>query len=323
LCKAQVKKSGNFQEAHLARVLVTGGAGFVGSHIVDGLLAKGHEVLVVDDLSSGTRANLSDNVDIVETSVEDDTFLEVAKSYRPDVISHLAAQASVPVSMSDPNLDARVNIIGGLNVIRGAIEAECEQVVYVNTGGALYGEPEYLPCDEDHPIRPISAYGLSKWTSECYFRTMLPDSIPLKVLRPANIYGPRQDPHGESGVIAIFLRKMLRGDQVTINGDGEHTRDYVFVGDVVEAHETAMKHGESFVANIGTGEGTSVNEIFLHLQKVTGYSEPAIHGPPRPGDVRHIALDASRAKRVLGWEPKVGLIEGLKMTAESMRNADE
>ena len=306
----------------MARVLVTGGAGFVGSHVVDGLLAEGHEVLVVDDLSSGTHANLSANVDIVETSVVDDAFLEVAKSYSPDVISHLAAQASVPVSMSDPNLDARVNILGGLNVVRAAIEADCEQVIYVNTGGALYGEPEYLPCDEDHPIRPISAYGLSKWTSECYFRTMLPDSISLKVLRPANIYGPRQDPHGESGVIAIFARRMLKGDPVTINGDGEHTRDYVFVGDVVAAHEMAMNHGDSFVANIGTGEGTSVNEVFRHLQRVTGYREPAIYGPPRPGDVRHIALDASRAKQVLGWEPKVDLVEGLKMTAASMRNAD-
>ena len=307
----------------MARVLVTGGAGFVGSHIVDGLLENGHDVLVVDDLSTGARSNLPADAEFVNQDVADDGFVGVVKSFSPDVISHLAAQASVPVSMSDPNLDARVNIMGGLNVIRAAIEADCGQVIYVNTGGALYGEPEYLPCDEDHPIRPISAYGLSKWTSECYFRTMLPDSIPLKVLRPANIYGPRQDPHGESGVIAIFTRKMLRGDQVTINGDGEHTRDYVYVSDVVEAHEMAMNHSESFVANIGTGEGTSVNDIFLHLQKVTGYSESAIYGPPRPGDVRHIALDPSRARRMLGWEPKVGLLEGLEKTATSMRNADE
>ena len=307
----------------MARVLLTGGAGFVGSHVVDGLLENGHDVLVVDDLSTGTRSNLPTDAEFVDQDVADDGFVGVVKSFSPDVISHLAAQASVPVSMSDPDLDARVNIMGGLNVIRAAIEADCEQVVYVNTGGALYGEPEYLPCDEDHPIRPISAYGLSKWTSECYFRTMLPDSIPLKVLRPANIYGPRQDPHGESGVIAIFTRRMLRGDQVTINGDGEHTRDYVYVGDIVEAHETAMNHGESLVANIGTGVGTSVNDIFLHLQRVTGYSEPAIYGPPRPGDVRHIALDPSRARRVLNWEPKVGLLEGLKMTAASMRNFDD
>ena len=286
-------------------------------------MENGHEVLVVDDLSTGTRSNLSSHVEFACLEVADDNFVNLVKSFRPEVISHLAAQASVPVSVSDPIRDARVNIMGGLNVLRAAMETDCEQVLYISTGGALYGEPDYLPCDEEHPIRPISAYGLSKWTSECYFRIILPDSIPLKVLRLANPYGPRQNPHGESGVVAIFLRRMLNGEPVTINGDGEHTRDYFYVGDVAEAHEMAMNHDESLVANIGTGEGTSVNDIFLHLQKVTGYSEPAIYGPPRPGDVRHIALDASRARRVLGWEPKVGLMEGLEMTAASMRNADE
>lgn len=307
----------------MSRVLVTGGAGFVGSHVVDGLLARGHDVLVIDDLSSGTRSNLSPNVEFVDLDVADETLVDVAKAFRPDVISHLAAQASVPVSMSNPGLDARVNILGGLNVLRAAMESDCEQVVYFNTGGALYGEPEYLPCDEDHPIRPISAYGLSKWTSECYFRTMLPDSIPLKVLRPANIYGPRQDPHGESGVIAIFARRMSKVEQVTINGDGEHTRDYVYVGDVVEAHDLAMSHDGSFVANIGTGMGTSVNEVFRHLQKATGNVALPEYGPPRPGDVRHIALESSRAKLLLGWEPKVGLSEGLEKTVAFMRNADD
>ena len=307
----------------MSRVLVTGGAGFVGSHIVDGLLARGHDVLVVDDLSSGARSNLSPDAELVDLDVADEALVGVAKAFRPDVISHLAAQASVPVSMANPALDARVNILGGLNVLRAAMETDCGQVVYVNTGGALYGEPEYLPCDEDHPIRPISAYGLSKWTSECYFRTLLPDSIPLKVLRLANIYGPRQDPHGESGVIAIFARRMLKGEQVTINGDGEHTRDYVYVGDVAEAHDLAMSREDSFVANIGTGVGTSVNEVFRHLQKVTENDSPPEYGPPRPGDIRHIALESSRAKILLGWEPKVGLIEGLERTVASMRNADD
>lgn len=307
----------------MARVLVTGGAGFVGSHVVDGLLARGHDVLVVDDLSTGTRSNLPPHVELIDHGVEKDSFVSLAKSFGPDVISHLAAQPSVPVSMSDPMLDARVNILGGLNVLRAAMETDCGQVVYVNTGGALYGEPQYLPCDEDHPIRPISGYALSKWTSECYFRMMLPDSIPLKVLRAANIYGPRQNPHGESGVIAIFLRRMLHGDPVTINGDGEHTRDYVYVGDVVEAHETAMNHNESLIVNIGTGEGTSVNEVFRHLQGVTGNRRPPVYGEPRPGDVRHITLDPSRAKRILGWEPREGLAEGLEKTAAYMRDSDD
>ena len=220
-------------------------------------------------------------------------------------------------------MDARVNILGGLNVLQAAKEADCEQVLYINTGGALYGDPDYLPCDEDHPIRPISGYALSKWTSECYFRMLLPDSIPLKVLRAANIYGPRQNPHGESGVISIFIRRMLDGGQVTINGDGEHTRDYVYVGDVVEAHEMAMNYNESVVVNIGTGVGTSVNEVFRLLQRVTGNSAPPIYGAPRPGDVRHITLDPSRAKRILGWEPRVELIDGLKETLASMRDADD
>ena len=239
----------------MAKVLVTGGAGFIGSHVVDGLVAEGHEVLVVDNLSTGRASNLSPDVKLVELDVFDDEFVSLAKSFNPSVISHLAAQASVPVSMSDPILDARVNILGGLNVVRAAAEVGCEQVIYINTGGALYGEPEYLPCDEDHPIRPISGYALSKWTSECYFRMMLPESILLKALRFANIYGPRQDPHGESGVIAIFARKMLNGETVHIFGDGKNTRDYLYIDDFVEAHDMALNHCKSLVANIGTGGG--------------------------------------------------------------------
>ena len=221
------------------RVLVTGGAGFIGSHIVDRLVEEGHEVVVVDDLSSGRRANVNPDARLVDLDINSPEFLEAAASFRPDVISHWAAQASVPVSVSDPQHDAIVNVVGGINVCKAAVTAGCSQLVYVNTGGALYGEPEYLPCDEDHPIRPISPYGLSKWTLEQYLPILLPDSMGVKVLRPANVYGPRQDPHGESGVVAIFASKMVRGEPVVIFGDGEHTRDYVYVGDVVDAHDLA------------------------------------------------------------------------------------
>ena len=303
----------------MARVLVTGGAGFVGSHVVDGLLADGHDVLVVDNHSTATGANLPPGVEVADVDIADEALVRAAVAFRPDVITHLAAQSSVPVSVADPALDARANIMGGLNVVRAATESGCRQVVYTNTGGALYGEPDYLPCDEDHPIRPISPYALSKWTSECYFRMLLPDSVPLKVLRGANFYGPRQDPHGESGVVAIFLRRMLDGDPVRIFGDGENTKDYVYVGDFVEAHRLAMAHAGSLTVNVGTGVGTSVNDIFRHLQSVTGHTAPPVYGDPRPGDVRHIALDSSRAKRLLGWTPKTSLLEGLAKTAESMR----
>ena len=303
----------------MAKILVTGGAGFFGSHVVDGLVAEGHEVLVVDDLTTGAAANLSSDAEFVDVDIADDGFVEVARSFGPHVISHLAAQASVPVSMSDPVLDARVNIMGGLNVCRAAMEAGCEQVLYINTGGALYGEPDYLPCDEEHPIRPVSGYALSKWTSECYFRMLLPDSMPLKVLRYANIYGPRQSPHGESGVVSIFTRQMLEGETVRIFGDGEQTKDYIYVEDCVAAHNAVMSHDSSLVVNIGTGEATSVNEIFRRLKGLTGYDAPPVHGPDRPGDVRHFRLDISRAKRVLGWAPKVGLPEGLERTVAYMR----
>ena len=303
----------------MAKILVTGGAGFFGSHVVDGMVAEGHEVLVVDNLATGAAANLSSDAEFVDVDIADDGFVEVARSFGPHVISHLAAQASVPVSMSDPVLDARVNIMGGLNVCRAAMEAGCEQVLYINTGGALYGEPDYLPCDEEHPIRPVSGYALSKWTSECYFRMLLPDSMPLKVLRYANIYGPRQSPHGESGVVSIFTRQMLEGETVRIFGDGEQTKDYIYVEDCVAAHNAAMRHDSSLVVNIGTGEATSVNEIFQRLKRLTGYDAPPVHGPDRPGDVRHFRLDISRAKRVLGWAPRVGLPEGLERTVAYMR----
>ena len=193
------------------RVLVTGGAGFIGSHIVDRLVGQEAQVLVVDNLSTGRQANLPDEVRLKEMDIEDPALLNVAASFRPDVITHCAAQTSVAVSMSDPLLDATTNIVGGMNVCQAAIRSECSQFVYVSTGGALYGPPDYLPCDEDHPVRPVSAYGLSKWTLECYLRMLLPPAVRLNVLRLANVYGPRQDPAGEAGVVAIFGRRMLRG----------------------------------------------------------------------------------------------------------------
>lgn len=303
----------------MSRVLVTGGAGFVGSHVVDGLLGRGHEVMVVDDLSTGAGSNLPDDVEFAEVDVAGPHFVETAKSFRPDVISHAAAQSSVSVSMREPDRDARVNIIGGLNVCRAAVEAECEQVVYINTGGALYGEPVYLPCDEEHPIQPVSGYALSKWTSESYFRILLPSSIPVKALRLGNVYGPRQDPHGEAGVVAIFVGSMLAGEAVHIFGDGEQTRDYVYIRDVVRAHGMAMEYDDSISVNVATGVGTTVNELFRSLRGLIGPGKEPVYGAPRPGDVRGVVLDPSKARRVLGWNADVSLLDGLEETVEHMR----
>ena len=301
------------------RVMVTGGAGFVGSHMVDRLLARGDDVLVVDDLSTGSASNLPPGVDLEEMDVASPRLLDVASAWRPEAVSHAAAQPSVPVSMSDPLLDAHTNVMGGLNVLKAAVKAGCSQVVYINTGGALYGEPDYLPCDEDHPQRPLSPYGLSKLTMERYFRLMLPPPVTLKVLRLANVYGPRQSAEGESGVISIFIRRMLRGEPVTIDGDGLQTRDFVYVGDVAAAHQLVIDYPEPLTANIGTGSGVSVNELFEVIADLTGYERSPQLGPPRLGDVKHVVLEVTRARERLGWTATTSLAGGLRKTVAAMR----
>ena len=303
------------------RVLVTGGAGFIGSHIVDRLVDDGHDVIVADDLSSGRRENVNPRARLVEIDISDPGFPDIAASFRPEAVSHWAAQASVPASVSDPVRDAMVNVVGGINVCQAAVIAGCSQLVYANTGGALYGEPEYLPCDEEHPKRPISPYGLSKWAMEQYLPVLLPASMGVKVLRPANVYGPRQDPHGESGVVAIFASRMARGEPVTIFGDGEHTRDYVYVDDVVDAHGLALGASESLTVNIGSGLETSVDELFRAMSAVSGYDLPPQRADERPGDVRRICLDSTRARDLLGWRPSTSLAEGLRMTWEAFSAA--
>ncbi|MGA7671832.1 MAG: NAD-dependent epimerase/dehydratase family protein [Nitrolancea sp.] len=303
------------------RVLITGGAGFIGSHVVDLLLAGGHEVLVVDDLSTGKAENVNRNAKLVHLNIGDPALLDVAREFRPDVISHLAAQASVAVSMTDPIIDARTNILGGLNVYRAAVESECSQFIYITTGGALYGPPDYLPCDEDHPIRPMSAYGLSKWTLEQYLKILLPAEIPLKVLRLANIYGPRQDPYGEAGVIAIFAARMIQDQPVYIFGDGEQTRDFVYVGDVAIAHDLAMQSDEALTVNVSSATPLSVNDLFELMAENTGYRREAVHQAERPGDIKHSVLSNDRAKQTFGWEPKTSMVNGLQETLDWVRQS--
>ncbi len=301
------------------RVLVTGGAGFIGSHIVDRLLGDGHSVLVVDDLSSGKAENLPPGAELVRLDIGSPEFLEVAHSFQPQAMTHCAAQPSVVVSMAHPADDARINILGGINVIQAATECAIRDFIYITTGGALYGMPVYTPSDEEHPIRPISAYGLSKWTLECYLKIVLPASIRLKVLRLANIYGPRQDPFGEAGVVAIFGSRMLRGEPVTIYGDGEQTRDFVYVGDVAAAHLLALGAPDPFIVNVSTESPLSVNELFRMMAAETGYPRPPHHEPERAGEIKHVILANERARAVLGWSPTTAMESGLRATVEALK----
>jgi UDP-glucose 4-epimerase len=301
------------------RVLVTGGAGFIGSHIVDLLLADGHAVLVADDLSSGKAENLPPAAELVQVDIGSPEFLEIARSFNPQAITHAAAQPSVVVSMARPADDARVNILGGLNVARAGIECGVRDFLYITTGGALYGQPVYTPSDEDHPIRPISPYGLSKWTLECYLKIVLPAAIRLKVLRLSNVYGPRQDPFGEAGVIAIFSARMLRGEPAMIYGDGEQTRDFVYVGDVARAHQLALGSGGPLTVNVSSEAPLSVNELFRLMAAETGYAKPAVYEPERPGEIKHVVLANGRARQVLGWSPETAMAAGLRATIDSLR----
>lgn len=296
------------------RALVTGGAGFVGSHIVGHLIGRGDRVLVVDDLSTGKPANVAPEAELEELDVADKTLERVVSSFKPDLITHCAAQASVPASMADPASDASTNIVGGINVCRAAIAADCRQFIYITTGGALYGTPRYLPCDEEHPIQPENAYGLSKWTLESYLAMLLPSSMNLQILRLANVYGPRQNPHGEAGVVAIFADRMLRGAQVEIFGDGEQSRDFVYVSDVAAAHQCALAAGDPTTVNIGTEIATTINGIYESISAETSYKYSPTYGPERVGDVKHVVLANGRAERVLGWRPSVSLADGIRET---------
>ena len=305
------------------RVVVTGGAGFIGSHIVDMLALRGDEILVVDDLSTGRRSNLPEGLEVLDLPMGQPELSVVLADFRPDVTIHCAAQAAVPVSMQRPGFDAQVNIVDGLNVMASSLGAGVNRFVYINTGGALYGEPERLPCKEDDRIRPISPYGLSKWTLEVYLRMLLPPTASLVTLRLANVYGPRQDPRGEAGVVAIFAERMLEGRELTIFGDGDQTRDFVYVTDVARSVEAALAFEGRTSVNIGAGLPFSVKQVFQVLSELTGYTREAVHAPARPGDVRHIFLDVHRARDLLGWLATTSMEEGLRLTVDHLRNTKD
>ncbi|HEV7847420.1 MAG TPA: NAD-dependent epimerase/dehydratase family protein [Thermoleophilaceae bacterium] len=307
------------------KALVTGGAGFIGSNLVDALLARGDEVTVVDDLSTGKRANLEhalangarlEEVDIRET----ESLSDVVGRTKPDVIFHMAAQIDVRKSVADPAADARINVEGTANVLSAAQAHGVRRVVNTSTGGAIYGEGRQIPAPEDHPVAPEAPYGLSKFCAEQYceiFTRM--HGLSTVSLRYGNVYGPRQDPLGEAGVIAIFCGKLLEGGTATVFGDGTQTRDYVYVDYVVDANLRAAEADATGPINIGLGKEKSVLDIIEVLSRHAPDGFAPDHAPERPGEVQHIALDPSRAREELGWEPKVELDEGLERTLESLR----
>ncbi|MCS6962458.1 NAD-dependent epimerase/dehydratase family protein [Thermoflexus sp.] len=303
------------------KCLVTGGAGFIGSHVVDALIKDGHEVVVVDNLSTGRRENLNPKARFYEIDIRSPALAEVFERERPEVVNHHAAQMSVRISMADPMYDAEVNVLGSLNLIRLSLQYGVKKFIYISSGGAVYGEPVYLPCDEDHPIRPLCPYGVTKFIVEQYLALFHQHyGLRYTVLRYPNVYGPRQDPNGEAGVVAIFIGRMLRGEPVVIHGTGEQMRDFVYVADVVAANQMALENGDAEVFNLGSGRGTTVNEIFRFLAAITGYRREPLYGPPKVGETFRIYLRADRVYQAWGWRPRVDLEEGLEQTVAFFRD---
>jgi len=302
------------------KVLVTGGAGFIGSHVTDVFLDAGHEVWALDDLSSGRRENLRPEVRLVVADIRSPDAARMVEAERFDVMCHLAAQMDVRRSVTDPRFDADVNVAGFLNLLEAARKSAVRKVVFSSTGGAIYGEQDVYPAPETHPTRPVSPYGVSKASGELYlgyYRAQY--GLRSTALRYANVYGPRQNPHGEAGVVAVFSERLLRGDGCTVNGTGEQTRDFVFGPDVARANLLAATGDVEGPVNVGTGIETDVNRLYALLARAAGVERPAQHAPAKPGEQLRSSVDPSRAAKVLGWRPTVVLEEGLRRTVDWFR----
>ncbi len=301
------------------KILVTGGAGFIGSHVVEAYLSEGHEVAVFDNLSTGVRENIPTNVTFFEGDITDlERVQEVLEQFRPEVINHHAAHIQVGYSVENPHFDAQANIFGVLNIMQVAKDlGTVKRVIMASTGGAMYGDKE-LPFDEKMNPQPLSPYGISKRSGEMYLYFYFSQyGIPFTALRYSNVYGPRQNPHGESGVIAIFLERLLQGKETVIHGDGNNTRDYVYVGDVARANVLALQHSSVGEINIGTGVETSTNEVYRKVVDALHLDIEEKHGPARPGEQKRSVLNYSKAQSELGWQPMVAFGEGLLKTVES------
>jgi UDP-glucose 4-epimerase len=298
-------------------VLVTGGAGFIGSHVVDHLLERGHDVAVIDNLSTGKRGNVPEEARFYKVDIRSGCS-EVFEDFRPEVVSHQAAQMDVRRSVREPDFDAEVNVLGTIRLLETCMKYEVQKFIFASTGGAVYGEQQEFPAPEDHPQYPISPYGVSKLAGERYLYFYgVQYGLPSVVLRYANVYGPRQDPHGEAGVVAIFCGNLVAGETSTINGTGEQTRDYVYVGDVARVNVLALeKEVPSGAYNIGTGTETSVNRLYELLREVSGRDIPPRYGPAKPGEQLRSSVDPSKATKFLEWRPEMDLASGLAKTLD-------
>ena len=303
------------------QVLITGGAGFIGSHVADLLIENGHRVTIVDDLSSGKEGNIHPQATFYPLSILDTKLSDIFIGRKIDAVIHHAAQISVRDSVKDPIHDMEINIRGSLNLLENCVKNNISKFIFASTGGALYGEQDYFPADEQHPTRPLSPYAIAKLSTEKYLSFYHnTHKLSYTSLRYSNVYGPRQDPHGEAGGVAIFAEKMLQGAQPTINGDGNQTRDFVYVRDVARANLLALTHDFIGEINIATGIETSINTIFQEIKEQLSSNVQEVHGPPMPGEQLRSVLSFNNARDILGWEPTVPLTEGLKPTVTFFKN---
>jgi len=301
----------------MAKAIVTGGAGFIGSNLVDALIKEGHQVTVIDDLSTGRKENLNPRAKFHQVDIRSVVVDKIFQEEKPDYLFHLAAQMNVRASVEDPKFDADVNIRGGINLLQSAKKHNVKKAIFASTGGAIYGEQDYFPADEEHPARPVSPYGVSKLSFEKYLHYFQVEyGLEYVSLRYANVYGPRQSHLGEAGVVAIFYDRLLAGKDAIINGDGKQTRDYVYVDDVIRVNLAAMEYEGSDVFNIGTSVETDVNAIFQMVRELSGSKQEENHGPAKPGEQKRSVITFEKAQKNLGWQPEVTLKEGLKLTGE-------
>jgi len=303
------------------KILVTGGAGFIGSHITDGFINQGHDVVVIDNLEAGNIANLNPKAKFYLIDIRAEQIDKIFSIEKFDIVCHHAAQMDVRRSVKEPLFDADVNVKGTLNLLQNAVKYKVKRFMFASTGGAIYGDQDVFPCDETHPTRPVSPYGITKLAVEKYlFFYAREYNLKYTIFRYANVYGPRQNPHGEAGVVAIFTERLLKGEKPVINGDGLQTRDYVFVKDVVRANMAGLNIDGNNIFNVGTGIETDVNTLFSMINKAIGADAEEKHGPAKPGEQQRSVISFDKAKKVLEWEPSRSLEQGIEETVNFFKN---